>query len=116
MMLNIFFCQFPNPWTLRVSGMGGYTSKCEKKPKSLHPNAHPPARYRGKGHSLAREGEGESQFRRGDTRWRERGRESPNSDEGTYTVVLCIYKYFVDLANNEDLFGVEERELSSQNI
>jgi len=34
-----FFCQFPNPWTLRVSGMGGYTSKCEKKSKSLHPNA-----------------------------------------------------------------------------
>ncbi len=25
-----FFSQFPNPWTLRVSGMGGYTSKCEK--------------------------------------------------------------------------------------
>ncbi len=24
-----FFCQFPNPWALRVSGMGGYTSKCE---------------------------------------------------------------------------------------
>ncbi len=24
------FCQFPNPWALRVSGMGGYTSKCEK--------------------------------------------------------------------------------------
>jgi hypothetical protein len=24
-------------WTLRVSGMGGYTSKCEKKSKSLHP-------------------------------------------------------------------------------
>ncbi len=24
------FCQFPNLWTLRVSGMGGYTSKCEK--------------------------------------------------------------------------------------
>jgi hypothetical protein len=36
--LKIFFCQFPNPWTLRVSGMGGYTSKCEKKSKSLHPN------------------------------------------------------------------------------
>ncbi len=35
---NIFFCQFPNPWALRVSGMGGYTSKCEKKSKSLHPN------------------------------------------------------------------------------
>jgi hypothetical protein len=33
-----FFCQFPNPWTLRVSGMGCYTSKCEKKSKSLHPN------------------------------------------------------------------------------
>jgi hypothetical protein len=31
----------------------------------------------------------------GDTRWRERGWESPNSDEGTYTVVLCIYTYFV---------------------
>ncbi len=25
-----FFCQFPNPWAFRVSGMGGYTSKCEK--------------------------------------------------------------------------------------
>jgi len=25
------FCQFSNPWALRVSGMGGYTSKCEKK-------------------------------------------------------------------------------------
>jgi hypothetical protein len=25
-----FFCQFPNPWALRVSGMGCYTSKCEK--------------------------------------------------------------------------------------
>ena len=33
-----FFCQFPNPWALRVSGMGGYTSKCEKKSKSLHPS------------------------------------------------------------------------------
>jgi hypothetical protein len=31
------------------------------------------------------------------TRWRERGWGSPNSDEGTYTVVLCIYKYFVGL-------------------
>jgi hypothetical protein len=29
--VEIFFCQFPNPWTLRVSGMGGYASKCEKK-------------------------------------------------------------------------------------
>jgi hypothetical protein len=29
-----FFCQFPNPRTLRVS------SKCEKKSKSLHPNIH----------------------------------------------------------------------------
>jgi hypothetical protein len=38
MKLKIFFCQFPNPRTLRVSGMGGYTSKCEKKSKSLHPN------------------------------------------------------------------------------
>jgi hypothetical protein len=29
MKLKFFFCQFPNPWTLRVSGMGGYSSKCE---------------------------------------------------------------------------------------
>ncbi len=29
----------------------------------------------------------------GHTRWREKGWESPNSDEGTYTVVLFIYKY-----------------------
>ncbi len=28
--VETFFCQFPNPWALRVSGMGGYTSKCEK--------------------------------------------------------------------------------------
>jgi hypothetical protein len=35
--LKKFFGQFPNPWTLRVSGMGGYTSKFEKKSKSLHP-------------------------------------------------------------------------------
>ena len=32
----------------------------------------------------------------GHTRWRERGWESPYSDEGTYTVVLFIYMYFVD--------------------
>jgi hypothetical protein len=38
MKLKKFFCQFPNPWALRVSGMGGSTSKCEKKSKSLHPN------------------------------------------------------------------------------
>jgi hypothetical protein len=31
----------------------------------------------------------------GHTRLRERGWGSPNSDEGTYTVVLYIYKYFV---------------------
>ncbi len=31
----------------------------------------------------------------GNTRWRERGWESPNCDEGTYTVVLCKYMYFV---------------------
>ena len=39
MKLKNFFCQFPNPWALRVSGMGGYTSKCEKKSKSLHLSA-----------------------------------------------------------------------------
>jgi hypothetical protein len=27
---EIFFCQFPYPWALRVSGMGCYISKCEK--------------------------------------------------------------------------------------
>ncbi len=32
----------------------------------------------------------------GHTRWRERGWESPNSDDGTYTVVLFIYTYFVE--------------------
>jgi hypothetical protein len=37
MKFKIFFCHFLNPWALRVSGMGGYTSKCEKKSKSLHP-------------------------------------------------------------------------------
>ncbi len=31
----------------------------------------------------------------GHTRWPERGWESPNSDEGTYAVVLFIYTYFV---------------------
>jgi hypothetical protein len=39
----------------------------------------PPLWFRGEGH----------------TRWRERGWESPNSDEGTYTVVLCKYSYLV---------------------
>ncbi len=39
----------------------------------------PPPRFWGEGH----------------TRWRERGWESPNSDERTYTVVLFIYTYFV---------------------
>jgi hypothetical protein len=33
----------------------------------------------------------------GNTRWRERGWESPNSNEGTYTVVLFVYMYFVIL-------------------
>jgi hypothetical protein len=28
--VEIFFCQFPNLWALSVSGMGVYTSKCEK--------------------------------------------------------------------------------------
>jgi hypothetical protein len=28
--VEIYFCQFPNPRALRVSGMGCYTSKCEK--------------------------------------------------------------------------------------
>ncbi len=37
-----FFCQFPNPWALKVSGMGCYFSKCEKNSKSLHPNTQHP--------------------------------------------------------------------------
>ncbi len=40
MKLKKFFGQFPNPWALRVSGMGCYTSKCENKSKSLHPYVH----------------------------------------------------------------------------
>jgi len=35
------FWPISNPWTLRVSGIGCYTSKCEKNSKSLHPSAHP---------------------------------------------------------------------------
>jgi hypothetical protein len=31
--------------------------------------------------------------------WRERGWESPNSDEGTHTVVLYMYMYFVEPRN-----------------
>jgi hypothetical protein len=31
----------------------------------------------------------------GHTRLQERGRENPNSDEGTYTVLLYLYTYFV---------------------
>ncbi len=30
MKLKIFFCQFPNPWALRLSGMGCYASKWKK--------------------------------------------------------------------------------------
>ncbi len=55
------------------------------------PTSHPQARacppwFRGEGH----------------TRWRERGWESPNSDEGTYTVVLFIYMYFLVLNHKCD--------------
>ncbi len=51
-------------------------------PPTPHPQASVPPPllwFRGEGH----------------TRWRERGWESPNSDEGTYTVVLFIYMCFV---------------------
>jgi hypothetical protein len=37
----------------------------------------------------------------GHTRWRERGGESPNFDEGTYTVVLFIYTYFALHLNSQ---------------
>ncbi len=36
MKLKLLLCQFPNPWALRVSGMGCYV----KKAKSLYPNIH----------------------------------------------------------------------------
>jgi hypothetical protein len=36
----------------------------------------------------------------GHTRWRETGSKSPNSNKGTYTVVLFIYMYFVIHAIN----------------
>jgi hypothetical protein len=51
-------------------------------PPTPHPQAivpPPPPRFWGEGH----------------TRWREKGLESPNSDDGTYTVVLFIYTNFV---------------------
>jgi hypothetical protein len=35
--------------------------------------------------------------------WRERGWESPNFDEGTYTVVLFIYTYFAVPLNSQIL-------------
>jgi hypothetical protein len=46
---------------------------------SPNPSPAPSLWFRGEGH----------------THWRERGWESPNSDEGTYTVVLYICLYFV---------------------
>jgi hypothetical protein len=39
---------------------------------------------------------------KGHIRWRERGWESPISDEGTYTVVLFIYTCFVALLVSQD--------------
>jgi hypothetical protein len=45
----------------------------------------------------------------GNTRWRERGWESPNSDEGTYIVVLFIYTYFVP-QTKETNFGKIDRK------
>ncbi len=39
----------------------------------------------------------------GHTRWRERGWESPNSDEGAYTVVFFLYSYFVIVHTIRDL-------------
>jgi hypothetical protein len=46
--------------------------------------------------------------REGQTRWRERGWESPNSDEGPHTVVLFIYVYFVDSPKNVFIFSTGE--------
>jgi hypothetical protein len=46
---------------------------------------------------------------KGHTRWRERGRESPNPDEETNTVVLFIYVYFV----GTNLRTIRERKYMS---
>jgi hypothetical protein len=48
--------------------------------------------------------------REGHTRWRERGWESPNSDEGTYTVVLFIYMNFVTGTNRGEGVGWGDEE------
>ncbi len=58
-------------------------------PPTPHPQARmpPPLWFRGVGH----------------TRWLERGWESLNSDEGTYTVVLFKYMYFVDLPRRDGI-------------
>jgi hypothetical protein len=37
---EIFFCYFPNPWILKVSGMGQYAKKVIKKSKSQHFSVH----------------------------------------------------------------------------
>ncbi len=50
--------------------------------------APPPLWFRGEGH----------------THWRKRGWESPNSDEGAYTVVLFINMYFVVVAIGSVLY------------
>jgi hypothetical protein len=43
----------------------------------------------------------------GHIRWRERGWESPNSDEGTFTVVLFIYTYFVATTSSWTTSGID---------
>jgi hypothetical protein len=47
----------------------------------------------------------------GHTRWRERGWESPNSYEGTYTVVLYIYKYFVECMLEKSNFNFDRLQV-----
>jgi hypothetical protein len=42
----------------------------------------------------------------GHTRWREKGWESSNSDEWTYTVVLFLYKYLVSFGHGAGFFPV----------
>ena len=52
----------------------------------------------------------------GHTRWRERVWESPNSDEGAYTVVVFIYTYFVRLGRRRKEISVSsEQQLKKKN-
>ncbi len=66
----------PAPQVTPPEVLSFFSSRWNGAPPTTHPHA---SVLRGEGH----------------TRWRERGWESSNSDEATYTVVLYICMYFV---------------------